>query len=226
MYGLRSRTETGLGRAGTSTRHVRYTEVAVADRIAFSPYWADGVAIALTHNRVGDDLRFLISRRIRLALSLLSLRMVGRDRRDGCRGTTLLEVLTATAIMITLLGIGVPQLARLRAPYALASASRQIASDLQTARMHAIARNTRYRVAFNASAKTYVLEREAAPNNFVAEGGTQTLPAAATLTSASPANPIFDTRGLLAADVSVSVSVPGSGTKTVTINVLGRTTIS
>jgi len=135
-------------------------------------------------------------------------------------------VLTATAIMVTLLGIGIPQMTRLRAPYALASASRQIATDFQTARMRAIARNTRYRVTFNSSARTYILEREATANNFVADGGTQTLPAGATLTAANPANPIFDTRGMLGANVSVSVSVPGSGTRTVTVNVLGRTTIS
>jgi Type II transport protein GspH len=128
--------------------------------------------------------------------------------------------------MITLLGIGVPQMARLRAPYALASASRQIATDLQTARMRAIARNTRYRVTFDTSAETYTLEREATPNNFVADGAAQTLPAGATVTAANPANPIFDTRGMLGSDVSVSVSVPGNGTKTVTVNVLGRTTIS
>ena len=152
--------------------------------------------------------------------------MAARSPTDRCRGTTLLEVLTATAIMVTLLGIGIPQMTRLRAPYALASASRQIATDFQTARMRAIARNTRYRVTFNPTATTYTLEREATPNNFIADGGTQTLPAGATVTAPAPANPIFDTRGMLGSDVSVSVSVPGSGTKTVTVNVLGRTTIS
>jgi len=147
-------------------------------------------------------------------------------RRANCRGVTIIEVLTATAITAILLAIGVPQMARLRAPYALASASRQIASDLQTARMRAIARNVRYRVAFNSTTRSYRLERETTVNNFVAEGGTQTLPAGATLTAANPANPVFDTRGMLGANVSVSVSVSGSGTRTVTVNVLGQTTIS
>ena len=128
--------------------------------------------------------------------------------------------------MVTLLGIGVPQLTRMRAPYALASASRQIASDFQTARMRAISRNARYRVTFNTTAKTYTLERETSPAVFVADGGVQKLPSGTTVTAPSPATPVFDTRGMLGTDVSVSVSVPGSGTKTVTVNVLGRTTIS
>ncbi len=135
-----------------------------------------------------------------------------------------MEVLTATAITLVLLAIGVPQMARLRAPYALVSATRQITSDLQTARQRAIARNTRYRVTFNAG--SYTLERESSGNTFVSEGGVQKLPAGATVTAASPGNPIFDTRGMLTADVTVSVSVEGSGTRTVTVNVLGKTTIS
>ena len=147
-------------------------------------------------------------------------------RRAGCRGVTIIEVLTATAITAILLAIGVPQMARLRAPYALVSASRQIAGDLQAARMRAIARNTRYRVAFNATTRTYQLERETTLNTFVAEGGVKTLPGGTTLTAANPGNPIFDTRGMLGANVSVAVSVTGTGTRTVTVNVLGQTTIS
>jgi Tfp pilus assembly protein FimT len=147
-------------------------------------------------------------------------------RRHGTRGASLLEVLAATAIGMTLLAIGVPQMSRLRGPYALSSATRQVATDMQTARLRAIARNARYRVNFNAAAETYVLERETSPNTFVAEGGTQKLPAGATLTAPSPGNPIFDTRGMLTADVSVSVSVAGTGSRTVTVNVLGRTTVS
>lgn len=147
-------------------------------------------------------------------------------RRKASRGATLLEVLTATGIMVTLLGIGVPQMTRLRAPYALASASRQIAADLQAARQRAIARNARYRVTFNAAAKSYTLEWEASPNSFVADGGAQKLPAGVTLTAPSPGNPIFNTQGMLAADTTVSVAIAGSGTRTVTVNVLGRTTIS
>jgi type II secretory pathway pseudopilin PulG len=156
---------------------------------------------------------------------LLSLAMAARRHR-ACRGTSLLELLTATGIMVTLLAIGVPQMTRLRAPYAISAASRQIAADLQVARQRAIARNARYRVSFDASAKTYTLERESSSNVFVADGAAQKLAAGVSIGGPSPGNPIFDTRGMLAADVSVTVSLGGAHSRTVTVNVLGRTTIS
>ena len=147
-----------------------------------------------------------------------------RGVRSGNRGASLLEVLTASAIMATLLGVGVPRVVTLRAPYALSGAVHQIAADLELARQRAIARNKRFRVNF--SSGRYVLEREEAPNSFVADGATQMLPHGATLGTISPGNPIFDTRGMLTANTTIPVTVTGAGTKTVTINVLGRTTIN
>ena len=124
-----------------------------------------------------------------------------------------------------MLAIGIPNFVRLRAPYSLSSATRQITADLQAARQRAIARNTRYRVTFSASTKSYTIERESA-GVFAPESAPQPLPRGAQLGTVTPGNPIFDTRGMLAADVSVPVTVTGSGTRTVTINVLGKTTIN
>jgi type II secretory pathway pseudopilin PulG len=149
--------------------------------------------------------------------------MASRDRRRT-RGATLLEVLTATGVMVSVLAIGVPQLNRMRGPYVLSSATRRIAADLQVARQRAIARNARYRVSFDAD--SYLLEWESAPSSFVADGGLQELPSGATVGTPTPANPVFDSRGMLTGDVTVPVSVAGVGTRTVTINVLGRTTIN
>ena len=92
-------------------------------------------------------------------------------------------------------------------------------------RMRAIARNVRYRMTFNTTTNRYTVERESAPGTFVAEGGAQPLPSGVrfgTVTS----TPIFDTRGMLAAQVSVPIQATGHPTKTITINVLGTTTIS
>ena len=146
--------------------------------------------------------------------------------RRTCRGSSLLELLTATAISLSLLAIGLPNLSRMRAPYILNGATRQIEADMQVARQRAIARNARYRVNFNAAAKSYTLEREATANSWVTDGATQKLPAGASLGSVLPWNPVFDTRGMMMADVTVPVTVAGSGTRTVTMNVLGRTTIN
>jgi len=165
-----------------------------------SPLRADGIGVALTA-------------------------MPARCRRAS-RGSTLLEVLTATGIMVTLLAIGLPNLSRLRAPYILSGATRQVEADLQAARQRAVARNARYRVNFDTAAKSYTLERETTSNNFVTDGATVKLPSGASLGSISPGNAVFDTRGILTSDVSVPVTVAGSGTRTVTMNVLGRTTIN
>jgi prepilin-type N-terminal cleavage/methylation domain-containing protein len=148
-------------------------------------------------------------------------------RRRRSRGASLIEVLTASAILALLLAIGLPNTVALRQPYLARAASRQIEADLQRARMRAIGRNARYRVNFTAGGR-YTIERETAPNSnaWVAEGGTQAIPRGATLGAIAPNNPIFDTRGMLAADVSVPVAASGGHTRTVTVNVLGQTTIN
>jgi prepilin-type N-terminal cleavage/methylation domain-containing protein len=150
---------------------------------------------------------------------------MAKTRRRGIRGFTLLEVMIATAILVTVLGVGLPGLARLRAPYALSGATRQIEAALQATRLRAIARNTRYRVNFNSANATYTVQREVA-GNFVDEAGAQRLPDGARIGAVEPGNPVFDTRGMMAAQVTVPVTVAGSGTRTVTTNVLGKTTIN
>jgi Tfp pilus assembly protein FimT len=146
------------------------------------------------------------------------------DRRSDA-GYTLFELLVATGLMLLLLAIGVPGLSRLRAPYAMAGATRQIAADVQAARQRAIARNTSYRVNFDQANATYTVERQVGVA-WVADGAVQRLPAGVQLGAINPGNPVFDSRGLMAADVTIPVIKTGATTRTVTVNVLGRTTIS
>jgi len=151
---------------------------------------------------------------------------MARKRRTASAGYTLLECLTASAVMGITLAIGIPNLARLRAPYSLSGAAQRIAADLQAARQRAIARNATYRVNFDRTTNTYRLERQVTPGTFVAEGASQALPRKATLGVLYPGNPTFDSRGLLTSDVSIPVSVTGLGSRTVSVNVLGHVTIS
>ncbi len=145
--------------------------------------------------------------------------------RHRSRGATLLEVLTVTALSALVMAVAVPNLRTLAGPWTLRSAATQVAADLQGARLRAIAQNVRFRVAFDEATDTYRLERETLPNTFVADGAVQPLPAGATLGTVNPGDPVFDTRGMLAATVTIPVSVAGTGTQTVTTNVLGETTI-
>jgi len=128
-------------------------------------------------------------------------------------------------VFSVVLGVAVPNFRVMSAPWALRSATNQIVADVQVARQRAIARNARYRVTLTAPS-SYVLEVETAPNVFAADTAVQKLPSTAMLGTVNPGNPIFDTRGMLGATVTFTLTVPNAGTRTVTINVLGKTTVS
>src|SRR3989442_2930213 len=149
--------------------------------------------------------------------------MARKGRRT--RGASLLEVLIATGISAMLLAIAVPNLRSLQAPFALRAATDQIVADIQAARMRAIARNARYRVTFNPSAGTYSLDVETG-GNFVTDGGVQRIPRSATLGTIAPGNPIFSTQGTLSAGVTIPISVAAGRNRTISVNVLGQTTVN
>lgn len=136
---------------------------------------------------------------------------------------TLLEVLVCIMIFAVVYAIGVPSLQAMRAPYALETAVHQVAMHVDLARQRAIARNARHRIVF--ANDSYRIERETNANTFVKELGEFVPPHEVEIGPANPADPIFNSRGMLAASVTVPVTVDGVGTKTVTINVLGRTSI-
>ena len=127
------------------------------------------------------------------------------------------------ALFSVLYAIAVPNLQAMRAPYALESAAYEVASHLNVARQRAIARNARHRVVF--SSTSYHIERETSPNAYVTDSGSFPVPYEVVIGSANPANPVFNSRGMLTGNVTLPISVQGVGTKTVTINVLGQTTI-
>ena len=158
------------------------------------------------------------------ALALLMQWMARKGPRT--RGASLLEVLIATGLSAMLLAIAVPNLRSLQAPFALRAATDQIVAGLQAARMRAIARNARYRVTFDPSAGTYSLDVENGANNFVTDGGVQQLPRSATLGTIAPGNPIFSTQGTLTAGVTIPVSVAAGRNRTISVNVLGQTTVN
>jgi prepilin-type N-terminal cleavage/methylation domain-containing protein len=137
---------------------------------------------------------------------------------------SLLEVLVAMAIFAVLYAIAVPNLQAMRAPYAVESAAYQVAGHMNMARQRAIARNVRHRIVFSSSG--YHIERETSPNTFVTDSGTFTTPHEVEIGSPSPANPVFNSRGMLAGDFSIPLSADGVGTRTVMTNVLGHSKVN
>jgi len=127
------------------------------------------------------------------------------------------------ALFGVLYAIAVPNLQAMRAPYALESAAYQVASHLNMARQRSIARNRRHRVVF--SSTSYHIERETSSNTFVTDSGTFQMPHEVQIGSPNPSDPVYNSRGMLSGNITLPISATGVGTKTVTINVLGQTSI-
>ena len=128
----------------------------------------------------------------------------------------------ATTLIAILYAVAVPRFRELQGPYASRSAASAVASAFQAARMRAIATNSNIRLTYNSSAKTYTIARQngASWTNEV----TNQMPTGVTLTT-SAGTPQFNRTGVLNGDFTVTVTAYGT-TRTVNINVLGKTTIS
>jgi type II secretory pathway pseudopilin PulG len=139
-------------------------------------------------------------------------------------GYSLVELLGALALSGLLAALALPNLRELVQPWALDGGSRQVAAAFQSARQRAIARNVRHRLVF-LPPRALRLEREAKPGVFVVDGSAQALPSPVSLGKIKPKMPTFDTRGILLEPASVSMRTSPSHKRTVSVNVLGRTTI-
>jgi prepilin-type N-terminal cleavage/methylation domain-containing protein len=145
-----------------------------------------------------------------------------RRSRHAQRGFTFIELLVTMTIFSIVCAMAVPNFRQLGAPYAVRQAASQVAADFQATRMRAIARNTSYRFTYNSSTKTYQMQRLQG-GSWVTERSS-TLPQGVEVGSVGTP-PVINSRGMLAANVSIPLSANGH-TKTVTVNVLGQTTIS
>jgi hypothetical protein len=128
------------------------------------------------------------------------------------------------AVFAIIYAIAVPNLQAMRAPYALEGTAYEVAAYVDMARQRAIARNARHRVVITSSG--YHLERETTPNTFVVASGTFAPPHGVVLGTPTPGIPRSIPAECLQRNVTLPLSVTGGGTKTVTINVLGRSKIT
>jgi prepilin-type N-terminal cleavage/methylation domain-containing protein len=135
--------------------------------------------------------------------------------KQGMAGFSFIETMTAMVILGILAVLAMPHFTRFLPAIRLNSAARQIATDLQLARMRAISQHANQTVTFDTSASTYTLGAET--RNI----GTQY--PGTTITSISAGNPTFTTTGTAnATNITVSNN---SVTKTVQVNALGRVVI-
>ena len=146
-----------------------------------------------------------------------------RDRRQA--GYSLIEVLVACAIAGAIAGAAAPRLPTMMASFALQNATFQIANDLRLARQRAIATNGKGRIVFGADNYQRRREDPVGSGTFVDDGAVEEMPTGITVTS-TPANPTFDSRGLVVAPYTITVGNNYTTTKTITVTAIGRVTVA
>jgi Tfp pilus assembly protein FimT len=160
---------------------------------------------------------------------------------DSCRksqpGFTIVELLVIVSLLGVLGSLAFLQLEPLLAQVRLKSGARQIVSDLQVARMKAIAQNRRFRVTFRPSEGDYVIEREDGVSwrRLILHGHTTeevdnasiSLPPGVAISAVnSGGDVIFVPRGHVDGGISITLSShAGAGERRVIVNLAGRVRI-
>lgn len=131
-------------------------------------------------------------------------------------GFTLMEMIVAIAVSMIVLAVGTPSFLSWMPTIRLTSAARQVATDLQVARMKAISQNTNNTVTFNTTTGTYTFTLGSDSRDIG-----QLYPG---ITIASASNPQFSPRGTASAGAQISLN-NGSVLKYVCVKAVGRVNI-
>jgi prepilin-type N-terminal cleavage/methylation domain-containing protein len=127
-------------------------------------------------------------------------------------GFTLVEVLVAIVVAAILMGIAVPRFYALLPGIRLASAARQVTTDLQLARMQAISTRAPITVAFAPPTGVYTFGLNNRDLNQLYPG--------TTVSAVTAGNPTFTTVG--AANVTTIIVTNNGVNRTVTVNAAGK----
>jgi len=134
------------------------------------------------------------------------------------RGFTVMELMVVVGLMAIISAIAMPSFISWLPSYRLSAGARQVAGDLQLARMKAISQNTTYRLNF-ISGTQYRLEKDA---GFTLESGPFTLPTGITA-SPTGATSEFQSRGTASATDDITLTNDGGTTvRHVCIKTVGR----
>ena len=127
-------------------------------------------------------------------------------------GFTRIEMLTAIVVAGILVAIAMPRFYTLLPGIRLASAARQVATDLQLARMRAISLRTAQTVAFVPPTGVYTFGPDNRDLNQLYPG--------TTITNVAGGNPTFTTVG--AANATTVTLTNNGANRTITVNAAGR----
>ena len=129
---------------------------------------------------------------------------------------TLLESSVTIAIVSVTALVAIPPLVRARESYELDATVRQVAGNLQSARVKAVSRNRDYRVRVTSSV-TYAIERE---DPIWKLDEALIIPRGFRITA--NASPQFHRRGNASPAGTITVSSPSGRSKKVIVNITGR----
>lgn len=149
-----------------------------------------------------------------------------KKRRQGASGFTVIELLVTVGVAATLMATAVPAFMSLLPTINLSSAARQVATDLQFARVKAVSQSVRYRLSFVGAipgATTYLMQNDSS-GAFVTETGPFALPPGISV-SALTATSEFQPRGTVNATSTITLQNSNSQTRTVQVALVGRVTI-
>jgi type IV fimbrial biogenesis protein FimT len=133
-------------------------------------------------------------------------------------GFTLIELMAALGILGVLIAIAVPSFLSTLPGLRLNDAARQVATDLQMARMRAITQNNSNTVTFNVSTGTYsfTLGTESVDIDQLYPGITF---------SSAPTNPVFTGRGTASTTATLTLRNTSGATKQIQVTSVGRVKI-
>jgi Tfp pilus assembly protein FimT len=133
-------------------------------------------------------------------------------------GISAIEIMVVIGIMGTMMAIAAPRFSSLMGAMRISSASRQIATDLQLARMRAIAQHTAYTVTFTSS-YAYTLGTGATD----ARDFSQLYPGTS-FVGGTPANMTFTSVGTLASAATLTLS-NNYRSQQIQVSTLGKVTL-
>ena len=143
-------------------------------------------------------------------------------------GHTLIELIIVFAIIGILAAVAAPNLAQWAAANRIHLAARELAADLQLARLRAITLNTSLRVTFDPTQETYKFERATGPGTWQDEGTFKDLrllhPGVDILSITD--HPIFQPPGTAPGFESIILRNAYGREKTITISIAGRVAIT
>ena len=138
-------------------------------------------------------------------------------------GFTVIELMVVLAVAVIVMGVALPNMMSWLPTYRLSAGARQLAGNLQLARMKAISQNTKYRLNFGVLPSTsYTFEKD--DGGFATESGPFSLPNGITVTVVS-ATSEFQARGTVNAASGITLQNINSLTKQVQISIVGRVAI-